>query len=85
VEEVGAMNGNLEEVLRAALERLESLEQHLEALRRRYKSLKRRSQLALSKVKDAIAELEAADGSPHVEAGLEILYDVERLLEVEEE
>jgi len=79
------MNGNLEEVLRAALERLESLEERVESLRKRHRSLKRRSQLALSKVKDAIAELEAADGSPHVEAALEFLYDAERLLGVEEE
>ena len=77
---------SVEETLKTALERLQSLEERVESLRRRYKSLKRRSQLALSKVKDAIAEFEADDcGSPHVEAGLEILYDVERLLEVVEE
>ena len=72
---------NLEELLKATLEKLEQLEERVESLRRRYKSLKRRNQLALSKLKDAIAEFEADDcGSPHVEAGLEILYDIEKLL-----
>jgi predicted nucleic acid-binding Zn-ribbon protein len=80
------MSGNVEEALKAALERLQSLEERVESLRRRYRSLKRRSRQALSKLRDAIAEFEADGcGSPHVEAGLEILYDVERLLEVEEE
>jgi hypothetical protein len=80
------MSGNVEEALKAALERLRSLEERVESLRRRYKSLKRRNQLALEKLRDAIAEFEADDcGSPHVEAGLEILYDVERLLEVVED
>jgi hypothetical protein len=75
-----------EEVVRRALERLEKLEERIEVLQRRYRSLKRRNQLALEKLKDAIAEFEADDcGSPHVEAGLEILYYVERLLEVVEE
>jgi prefoldin subunit 5 len=80
------VSGNVEEALRAALERLQSLEERVESLRRRYRSLKRRKQLALSKLKDALAELEAAgSGDPHVEAGLEILYDVERLLGVVED
>jgi hypothetical protein len=73
---------SIEELQKAVLERLERLEERVESLRRRYKSLKRRHQLALSKLKDAIAEFEADDcGSQHVEAGLEILYYVERLLE----
>jgi hypothetical protein len=77
---------SVEETLKAALERLQSLEERVEALLRRYRSLKRRNQLALEKLKDAIAEFEADDcGSPHVEAGLEILYYVERLLEVVED
>jgi hypothetical protein len=75
-----------EELLKAALERLERLEERVESLRRRYRSLKRRNRLALDKVRDAIAEFEAAGcGNPHVEAGLEILYYVERLLEVVED
>jgi len=52
---------------------------------RRYRRLLRRAQRALDKVRDAIAEFEAADGGdPHVRAGLEILYEVERLLGVVE-
>jgi hypothetical protein len=70
-----------EELLRAAPERVERLEERVDALLRRYRSLKRRNRLALEKLRDAIAEFEA----DHVEAGLEILYDVERLLEVAEE
>jgi len=77
---------NFEEFLKAALERLERIEERDEALLRRYRSLKKRTRLALEKLRDAIAEFEADDcGSPHVEAGLEILYDVERLLEVVED
>jgi hypothetical protein len=50
--------------------------------RRKYRALRRR---ALDKLRDAVAELEAADGSdPHVRAALELLYEVERLLGVVE-
>ena len=77
---------NLEELLKATLEKLEQLEERVESLRWRYKSLKRRTQLALSKLKDIVAELEAVDyDNPHIETALELLYDLERLLEVSEE
>jgi hypothetical protein len=53
--------------------------------RRKYLALKRRSRPALDKVRDAVAQLEASDGGdPHVQAALEILYDLERMLEVVE-
>jgi len=76
-----------EELLKAALERLERLEERVESLRRRYKSLKLRSRRALERLRDAIAELEEAErfdeGSyDRVRNALEILYYVERLLEV---
>jgi hypothetical protein len=52
---------------------------------RRYRRLLRRAQRALERLKDAIGEFEAADSSdPHVRAGLELLYEVERLLGVVE-
>jgi uncharacterized protein (UPF0335 family) len=76
----------LEEMLRQALERVERLEELSEVLRRRYRSLKRRNQLALLKLKDIVAELEAVDyDNPHIETALELLYDIERLLEVVED
>jgi uncharacterized protein (UPF0335 family) len=77
---------SVEEMLRQALERVERLEELSEVMRRRYRSLKRRNQLALEKLKDVVAELEAVDyDNPHVETALELLYDIERLLEVAED
>jgi predicted nucleic acid-binding Zn-ribbon protein len=78
-----------EELLKAALERLERLEERAEALRRRHRSLKRRTQRALERLRDAIAELEEEErfgdgGSEHVRNALEILYDVVHDLEVVE-
>ena len=76
---------NLEELLKATLEKLEQLEERAESLRRRYKSLKRRSQRSLERVRAAIAELEEAerfgDDGWHVRNALEILYDVVHDLE----
>jgi len=72
---------SVEETLKTALERLQSLEERVESLRRRYRSLKRRNQLALLKLKDIVAELEAVDyDNPHIETALELLYDLEKLL-----
>jgi predicted nucleic acid-binding Zn-ribbon protein len=83
------MNGNLEEALKVALERLQSLEERAESLRRRHRSLKKRSRRALERLRDAIAELEEGerfgDGNRvHVRNALEILYDVVHDLEVVE-
>ena len=51
--------------------------------RAKYRALKRRSRLVLDKVRDAVAQLEAADGNdPRVQAALELLYDI---VEVSEE
>jgi hypothetical protein len=72
---------NLEGLLKATLEKLEQLEERAEAFRKRYRSLKRRNQLALLKLKDIVAELEAVDcDNPHIETALELLYDLEGLL-----
>jgi hypothetical protein len=61
-------------------------EERVEALLRRYRSLKRRNRLALEKLKDVVAELEAVDyDNPHIETALELLYDIERLLGVVED
>jgi hypothetical protein len=77
---------SVEEVLRQVLERLERLEERAGELWKRYKRLKLRSQRALERLREAVAELEAVDSrDPRVQAGLELLYDVERLLEVIEE
>jgi len=49
----------------------------------RYRRLLRRAQRALDKVRDAIAELESADSNdPHVQAALELLYEVVEEFEV---
>jgi hypothetical protein len=75
---------SVEEMLRQVLERLERLEERAGELWKRYKRLKLRSQRALERLREAVAELEAVDSrDPHVQAGLELLYDVERLLEIE--
>jgi hypothetical protein len=51
--------------------------------RARARELERKLRRAAERLRDAIAELEAAGGGdPHVRAALGILHDVERLLEV---
>ncbi len=56
------------------------------AWRARARELERKLRRAAERLKDAIAELEAAEsGGPRVQAALEILYDVERTLGVVEE
>ena len=85
----GVAPGALEEAVSVARQAVDVARQAVEAARlwlRRYRRLLRRAQRALDKLRDAIAEFEAADGGdPHVRAGLELLYDVERLLGVLEE
>jgi uncharacterized protein YoxC len=72
---------SVEEVLKMTLEKIERIEEQIDALLRRHEDLKSRCQRALERVKVAIAELEAADRSnPHIETGLKILREVERLL-----
>jgi chaperonin cofactor prefoldin len=78
---------NLEELLKATLEKLEQLEERAESLRRRYKSLKRRTRRNLERLQAAISELEEAerfgDGNrEHIRNALEILYDAVHDLEV---
>jgi acyl-CoA reductase-like NAD-dependent aldehyde dehydrogenase len=54
--------------------------------RARARELERKLRRAAERLREAIAELEAVgSGDPRVRTGLELLYDVERLLEVIEE
>jgi acyl-CoA reductase-like NAD-dependent aldehyde dehydrogenase len=79
------VSGALEEYASVARDAVNMARQFAEVAKsqlRRYKRLLRRAERALDKVRDAIAEFEASDGGdPHVRAGLELLYEVERLLE----
>jgi hypothetical protein len=80
------VSGALEEYASVAKQAVDVARQAVDAARlwrRRYLTLKRRSRLVLDKVRDAVAQLEAADGNdPHVQAALELLYDLEHSLEV---
>jgi hypothetical protein len=80
------VNSNLEEALKVALERLQSLEQRVESLRRFKLLCRRRRRRALERVQAAISELEEAerfgDDGWHVRNALELLYDAVHDLEV---
>jgi len=72
--------------LEVAVSALRDAVEVAKAWRAKARELERRLRMAAERLRDAIAELEAAEsGDPHVQAGLELLYDVERLLEVIEE
>jgi hypothetical protein len=77
------VSGVVEEYASVARQAVDVAKQAVEAAklwRRKYRALRRR---ALERVRDAVAELESADGSdPHVRAALELLYDLERMLGV---
>jgi hypothetical protein len=67
--------------LEAAISGLRDAIEVAKLWRSRYRRLARRVGRALSRLKDAVSELEAAGGGDlHVQAALEILYDVEKLL-----
>jgi acyl-CoA reductase-like NAD-dependent aldehyde dehydrogenase len=78
------VTGALEEYAGVAREAVDVARQAVEAAKlwqRRCRRLVRRAQRALDKLRDIAAELESADSDdPHVRAGLELLYEVERLL-----
>jgi hypothetical protein len=76
---------NVGATLEAALSGLRDAVEVAKLWRSRYRRLARRVGRALERLRDAIVELEAAGGDPHVRAGLEHLYEVERLLGVVEE
>lgn len=72
--------------LEVAVSALRDAVEVAKAWRARARELERRLRRAAERLKDAIAELEAAEsGGPRVQAALEILYDVERILGVVEE
>jgi hypothetical protein len=77
------VSGVIEEYRSVAKQAVDTARRALEVAsrwRRKYRALKRRS---LSRLKDAIAALESADGNdPHVRVALELLYDLEHSLEV---
>jgi hypothetical protein len=68
--------------LEVAVSALRDAVEVAKAWRAKAHELERKLRRAAERLRNAVAELEAADSSdPHVRAGLEILYDVERLLE----
>ena len=82
----GEAPGALEEAVSVARQAVDVARQAVEAAKlwqRRYGRLLRRARRALDKVRDIAAELESADGNdPHVQAALELLYDLVEELEV---
>jgi acyl-CoA reductase-like NAD-dependent aldehyde dehydrogenase len=72
--------------LEVAVSALRDAVEVAKAWRAKARELERKLRRAAERLRDAIAELEAAEsGDPRVRAGLEILYDVERILGVVEE
>jgi hypothetical protein len=72
--------------LEVAVNALRDAVELVKVWRARARELERKLRRAAERLREAIAELEAVgSGDPRVRTGLELLYDVERLLEVIEE